>query len=55
MYMKHDNVIMYDAFLWNYNDDDVIFITYCTKKANVADEITWPIIKDGLPLLKIMM
>jgi hypothetical protein len=39
---------MYDAFLWN--EDDVIFITYCIKKANVVDKIIWLIIKDGLPL-----
>ncbi len=50
MYMKHDNVIMYDAFLWNFNEDDVIFITYCIKKANVANKIIWLIIKDKLPL-----
>jgi hypothetical protein len=29
--MKHDNVIMYDAFMWNYNNnaicDDAIFIS----------------------------
>jgi hypothetical protein len=49
MHMKHGNVIMYDAFLWNYNDD-VIFITYCIKKANVVDEIIWPFIKGMLPL-----
>jgi hypothetical protein len=43
--MKHDNISMYEAFVWNWSKsvvcDDVIFITsYIDDK--FGDEIQWP-------------
>jgi len=42
LYMKHDNVYMYDVFLWNWSKgvicDDTIFIAFCVDDA-IGDEI----------------
>jgi hypothetical protein len=42
LYMKHDNVYMYDIFLWNWSKgeicDDTIFIASCVNDA-IGDEI----------------
>jgi hypothetical protein len=51
--MKHDNVSMYDAFVWNWSKsavcDDPIFITSCINDA-IGDEIRWPTIEDRVML-----
>jgi hypothetical protein len=43
--MKHDNISMYEAFVWNWLKnavcDDVIFITSYIVDA-IGDEIQWP-------------
>jgi len=43
------NVIKYDAFLWNWSksaiNDDGIFIASCINFA-IVDEIQWPIIEE---------
>jgi hypothetical protein len=48
--MKHDNVVMFDAFMWNWNKsnvcDDAIFIASCISEA-LSNEIQWPIIEEG--------
>jgi hypothetical protein len=48
LYMKHDNVIKYDAFLWNWNksviNDVGIFIASCIN-FTIANEIRWPVIE----------
>jgi hypothetical protein len=45
LFMKHDNVTIYDAFLWNWAKsslcDDAISITSCINHA-LVDEIYWP-------------
>jgi hypothetical protein len=45
LFMKHDNISIYDAFMWNWAKsslcDDVIFITSCINHA-LAYEIHWP-------------
>jgi hypothetical protein len=42
LFMKHDNVTKYDAFMWNWNksviNDDGIFIASCINYA-IANEI----------------
>ncbi len=51
--MKHDNVTMYVAFMWNWSKyalcDDAIFITSCINHA-FEDEIQWPMHEDKLNL-----
>jgi hypothetical protein len=43
--MEHDNVSMYDAFVWNSSKsavcDDAIFIASCINDA-IGNEIQWP-------------
>jgi hypothetical protein len=43
--MKHDNVTMYVAFMWNWSKfalrHDTIFIASCVNHA-LEDEIQWP-------------
>jgi hypothetical protein len=43
--MNHDNITIYDAFMWNWAKsslcDDVIFIASCINHA-LANEIHWP-------------
>jgi len=43
--MKHDNVSMYDAFVWNWSKsdvcDDAIFIASCIDDV-IGNEIWWP-------------
>jgi hypothetical protein len=43
--MKHDNISMYDAFVWNWSKnaicDDAIFTTSCIIDA-IGDEIFGP-------------
>jgi hypothetical protein len=43
--MKHDNMIKYDAFMWDWSksaiNDEYIFIASC-KKIAIVDEICWP-------------
>jgi hypothetical protein len=45
IYMKHDNVIVYATFMWNWLKytlcDDAIFIASCVNHA-LEDEIRWP-------------
>jgi hypothetical protein len=47
--MKHDNVSIYDAFVWNWSKnvvcDDAIFIAYCINDA-IGNEIQWPITQE---------
>jgi hypothetical protein len=47
--MKHDNVVMFDAFMWNWNKNnvwsDAIFISPCINEA-LSKEIQWPTIED---------
>jgi len=49
LYIKHNNVSKYDAFLWNWSkiamNDDGIFITSCIN-STIVDEIRWPIIEE---------
>jgi len=51
--MKHDNVTMYAAFIWNWSKsplcDDAIFIASCINYA-LEDEIQWPTPKERLSL-----
>ncbi len=53
LYMKHDNVIMYVAFMWNWLKftlcDDAIFITSCINHA-FEDEIRWSTLEERLTL-----
>jgi hypothetical protein len=48
LFMKYDNVIKYDAFIWNWNNsvinDNGIFIASCINYA-IVDEICWPIVE----------
>jgi len=45
--VKHDNVIKYDAFMWNWSksaiNDDTIFIASCINSA-ITNKIRWPIV-----------
>jgi hypothetical protein len=45
LYMKHDNVIMYDAIMWNWNKfvicDDVVFIASSINEA-IGNKVWWP-------------
>jgi hypothetical protein len=47
--MKHDNIVMYNTFMWKYNKnticDDAIFIASCINEA-ISDNIQWPIAKE---------
>jgi len=49
LYMKHNNVTKYDAFLWNWSksaiNDDGIFIASCIN-STIVDEIRWPTIEE---------
>ncbi len=49
MYMKYDNVNMYDTFMWNWFKitlcDDVIFIASSTNEA-IRDDIQWSIAQE---------
>ncbi len=51
--MKHDNVVLYDTFIWNQNKDvicdDVTFIASCINEA-IGDEIKWPTIEEWITL-----
>jgi hypothetical protein len=51
--MKHDIVIMYATFMWNWSKpalcDDAIFIASCISHAT-EDEIQWPTLKEILSL-----
>jgi hypothetical protein len=53
LYMKHDNVIMYATFMWNWSKfalcDDVIFIASCINHA-LEDEIRWSTSKEKVTL-----
>jgi hypothetical protein len=53
IYMKHDNVIVYATFMWNWLKytlcDDAIFIASCVNHA-LEDEIRWPTPKVRLSL-----
>jgi hypothetical protein len=54
--MKHDNVSMYDAFVWNWSKnvvcDDVTFIAYYINDA-IGDEISCPITQEQVVRHKI--
>jgi len=45
LFMKHNNIAIYDAFMWNWAKsslcDDVIFIASCINHA-LVNEICWP-------------
>jgi hypothetical protein len=47
--MKHDNVIMYDVFMWNYNNnaicDDAIFISSYNIET-LSHKIMWLIVQE---------
>jgi hypothetical protein len=47
--MKHDNVVTFNAFMWNWRKsnvcDDAIFIASCINEA-LSNEIWWPTIKE---------
>lgn len=53
IYMKHDNVIYFDSFLWNLLRstvcDDALFVASCLNEA-LQDETRWPmtIVRRGL-------
>ncbi len=53
LYMKHDNVTMYVAFMWNWSNfalcHDTIFIASCVNRA-LEDEIQWPTLEERLSL-----
>jgi hypothetical protein len=53
LYMKHDNVIMYVAFMWNCSKfalcHDTIFIASCVNYA-LEDEIQWSTLEERLSL-----
>ncbi len=61
LYMKHVNVIMHDAFMWNWSKlawcDVAIFITSCINEAFI-NEIWWPTSEErvalGLQLQKLL-
>jgi len=48
MFMKHDNMTKYDAFVWDWSksaiNDDGIFIASC-KEFAIVNEICWPIVE----------
>jgi hypothetical protein len=52
-YMKHNDVTMYDAFMWNWLKftlfDDALFITTCINYA-LVDEIWWAPHKERVTL-----
>jgi hypothetical protein len=51
--MKHDNVVVFDAFMWNWNKSNVcnyaIFITFCINEA-LSNEIRWPMVEERAQL-----
>jgi len=51
--MKHDNVIMHDAFMWNWSKltwcDDAFFTTSCINEA-LINEIWWPTLEERVAL-----
>ncbi len=53
LHMKHDNVIKYDPFIWNWSKstlcDDTSFITSCINNA-FGNEIQWPTIEERVSL-----
>jgi hypothetical protein len=53
--MKHENVIMYDAFLWNKNnsairDDVIIWFIASGIKEIIGDEIKWHTIEEWITI-----
>ncbi len=53
LYMKHDYVTMYDAFMWNWSKntlyDNAIFIVSCINEA-IGDEIWWQVVQEKVSL-----
>jgi hypothetical protein len=53
-YMKHDNMIMYDTFLWNWNNNvicnDAIYVVSYIKEV-IINKIQWLLSRNGLPLI----
>ncbi len=53
MYMKHDNIVMYDTFLRNWNNNlicnDAIYVVSDIEEV-ISDKIQWSIIR-GLATL----
>jgi hypothetical protein len=47
--MKHDNVTMHDAFMWNWSKstlcDDALFIASCINNA-LTNEIRWLMLEE---------
>jgi hypothetical protein len=54
--MKHDNIIKYDTFMWNWSKfalcDDALFIASWINNA-LGNGIQWPIVKRGCYLVHI--
>ncbi len=55
LHLKHDNVTMHDAFMWNWSKasvcNDALFILLCINKA-IVDEILWLIVKERVILVR---
>lgn len=55
MHMKHDNIIYFDSFLWNWSCsivcDDALFMAFCINKA-IHDKICWPTLAERLALVE---
>lgn len=55
LHLKHDNVTMHDAFMWNWSKasicDDALFISSCFNKA-IIDEILWLTVKERVILVR---
>jgi len=53
MYMKHDNIVIYDTFLGNWNNNvicnDAIYVVSYIKEV-ISDKIQWPTIKEWATL-----
>jgi hypothetical protein len=51
--MKHDNIVMYDTFLGNWNNyvicNDAIYVVSYIKEV-ISDKIQWPTIKEWATL-----
>jgi hypothetical protein len=54
--MKHDNVIKYDTFMWNWSkfalSDDALFIASCINNA-FGNEIKWPTFEERVSLVHV--
>lgn len=50
--MKNDNVVMYDAFVWNWSKnvicDEILIASYINETIN--NKIWWPIVEEWVTL-----